>query len=357
MNKICHLLLHGVTGALVCATAFTQPSTFMLYPNVPNPFNAAGTEIRYDLPAACFNRIWVEDAETRHVKTLAAGQYLSGYHTIRWDARDENGGVIPSGDYLAKMLSTSGNDTLFQGSITMEAQTTPFPPNVTEIKLTPNDVIGSFYFARAVSSSGDLAVVGARYYDDDIRGTGSAYVYRRVGNVWQLETKLIPSDRRENDNFGYSVSVNGEVILVGAPADIHSYEGPGAVYVYRHDGSRWIEEAKLTPRDAAAINSFGYAVSVMTRFAVVGDPARRFVYMFRHDGSSWTEVSSFGAADEGFGYAVAVNGNAVLIGAPYDDESVVNSGSAYIYRFVGTNWRQEAKLSFEGTSIFYSGGF
>jgi hypothetical protein len=160
------------------------------------------------------------------------------------------------------------------------------------------------------------------------------------------------------------------------------------------------------------INSFGYAVAISGNIAVVGDPQFRFVYMYLFNGSSWVETGSFGAADEGFGYAVAVDGqvavvgawgadtgasaagaayvfrfngsnwnlemklaaldgeegdwfgravavdmDVIIIGAPYDDESVVNSGSAYIYRLTSSRWQQEAKLGFEGTSIYYFGGF
>jgi hypothetical protein len=59
-------------------------------------------------------------------------------------------------------------------------------------------------------------------------------------------------------------------------------------------------------------------------------------------------IASDGAERDGFGAAVAVSGEAAIIGAPYDDESGENSGSAYVYRYDGSSWRQEAKLSFDG---------
>lgn len=400
-----------IVATLLCTGVLAQPTEFRLYQNEPNPFTATGTEIRYDLALLCFTKLWVEDVDGNQVKRLVDAQYLPGSYLVRWDARDESGRLVSSGTYIAKILSTTNSDTLYSDSISMQAQTDPFPPNIAEIKLVPDDIVASFYFGRSVAMSGDVLVVGARYYDDNVDGTGSAYVYRWIEGGWRLEAKLIPSDRRQNDSFGSSVSISGNLILVGAPADIHRHEGPGTVYIYRYQGTSWMEEAKLTAENQSEINSFGYAVSISGDMAVVGDPERLFAHMFHYNGSSWVEASAFGSADRGFGFSVDVDGNfavvgawganddvgaaqvfrysgmswtleerlttgmgsggdwfgravavdkdVILIGAPYEDVSVVNSGAAYVYRFNESKWHEETKLSFEGTSIyyFYFGGF
>jgi hypothetical protein len=219
MSKHSLLVIAGSITILWCATALAQPANFKLYQNTPNPFTATGTEIRYELPVTCFNQLWVEDVQGNFINTLVSGQYVPGYYLVRWDARDANGRQISSGTYLAKMLSTSGSDTLFRDAITMEAQTNPLPPDVTETKLIPQDIVSSFYFGRTVAVSNEIAVIGSRYYDDDIRGTGFAYVYRRVGDIWQHETKLGLSPGQPLDNFGSAVAADANLILVGAPAD------------------------------------------------------------------------------------------------------------------------------------------
>ncbi|MHC4414443.1 MAG: FG-GAP repeat protein, partial [Planctomycetota bacterium] len=75
------------------------------------------------------------------------------------------------------------------------------------------------------------------------------------------QEKLLASDRAAGDSFGYSVSVSGDVAVVGAHLDDHNGTDSGSAYVYRWDGSSWAQEQKLLASDGAAADSFAYCVS------------------------------------------------------------------------------------------------
>lgn len=199
--------------------------------------------------------------------------------------------------------------------------------------------------SEAVGLNGDLAVVGGGY-------GSKVYVYRFNGSRWQEEAILTPSDGSSD-----VVSVSEKVIAVGS----NNNYGTGSVYLYRFNGSSWVEEAKLTA--SAEAYGFGVAVSVSGDVAIVG-ASRTYAgyreenagaaYVYRYTGSSWKAEAKLTAGDaargDQFGRAVAVNGNAVIVGAPYDDENIENAGSAYIFRRNGSIWQQETKLSFNRTA-------
>ncbi len=210
----------------------------------------------------------------------------------------------------------------------------------------------------SVALSGSRAVVGRE---------GSVHVHRYNGSQWQEEATITPSDGTTNYEFGYAVSMSESVIAVGAndDYDFGSFPKRGLVYIYRLNGSNWVEEAKFAAGSGAGNGNdgFGYSVCVDGNMAIVGawgidagfgkeDAGAAYVYRFT--GSSWQEEAKLTASDAEpynlFGRAVAVSGNVAVVGAPYDDANIQNGGSAYIYRYNGSNWRQEAKLSFTDTT-------
>jgi hypothetical protein len=230
---------------------------------------------------------------------------------------------------------------------------------VQEQKLTASDAAHGDLFGLSVSVSGDTVVVGAPY-DDGGAGVrcGSAYVFRFKGSAWVQEQKLTASDAAQEDLFGSSVSVSGDAAVVGAHvADCGAGFDCGSAYVYRFNGSTWIEEQKLTAPDAAALDFFGGSVSVSGDVAVVGashdDCAGGFncgsAYVYRFIGSTWVQeqklTASDAVADDNFGISVSISGDTVLVGAPPDFCGAGDfCGSAYVYRFNGSTWEEQAKL-------------
>ncbi len=219
-----------------------------------------------------------------------------------------------------------------------------------EVKLTAPDGQGGDLFGFSVAVSADVVVVGALGDDDAGPQSGSAYVFRYNGSQWLMDQKLNEPDANtdplQGDAFGYSVAIDGNVIVVGA-REIHS------AYVYRYDGTNWNGEAELLPWDGNA-PWFGLSVAVSDDVVVVGGINNFYgsgsgaAYVFRYIGSMWTQSQVLRAPDGGsldfFGTSLDVSGNVAVIGAPMEDELATNSGSAYVYRYGGGTWSFRQKL-------------
>ncbi|MEE8156265.1 MAG: FG-GAP repeat protein, partial [Phycisphaerales bacterium] len=146
---------------------------------------------------------------------------------------------------------------------------------------------------KSVSVSGDVAVMGADK-DDAAFNSGAAYIFRAIAGKWEQEAKLTASDAAQQDFFGRSVAISGDAVLIGAYADDDAGESSGSAYVFRFDGRVWNQEAKLTASDASSGDRFGLAVALSNNVAVVGaafDKDGGFysgsVYVYRFDGATW----------------------------------------------------------------------
>ena len=229
-----------------------------------------------------------------------------------------------------------------------------------EDKLTASDAAARDWFGLSVALSGDTALVGA-WLDDCTAGDdcGSAYVFRFNGFFWVEEQKLTALDAAAGDWFGVSVSVSGDTALVGAFSDdCTSGNDCGSAYIFRFNGTSWVQEHKLTASDAAGGDDFGISVSLSGDTAVVGarldDCAAGndcgAAYVFRFNGTDWDQEQKLTASDaamfDEFGWSVSVSGGTVLVGAQADDCAAgAGCGSAYVFRFNGTSWDQEQKLT------------
>lgn len=246
--------------------------------------------------------------------------------------------VSLDGDRVA--VGASGDDNS-QGAVyiydfdnTSWTQTTKFTGHDTEI----NDQFGVF-----VSLDGDRVAVGA-YGDDD--NQGSAYIYDLVGSTWVGTAKLLAADGTADDNFGWSLSLDGDRLVVGA-------SGQGAAYIFDINGGAWVESGKLIPSDHTAGDAFGFSVSLDNDHLVVGAPHadvsngtnnQGAAYVFDFSNNDWSEIAKLSATDgvggDFFGYAIFLDGNRFVVGAIYDD----NRGSVYVFDFNNHAWNQSTKL-------------
>ena len=217
-----------------------------------------------------------------------------------------------------------------------------------EAKLTASDGGQSDNFGISVSVHDDLAVVGA-YYDDGGNGSnsGSAYIYRFNGSSWNEEEKLIASDGGVFHMFGYAVSVDDDLILIGAQG--HN-EYRGAAYLYRYDGSTWSEETQLKASDSAAYNFYGAAVSVSGDVALVGTSNHDAAYLYRYDGTTWNEETIFTDAGQSFGSAVSLDSDLALVGG-YQHYTGSDGGLARLYRYNGSNWIEQQLFTARDSAV------
>lgn len=234
-------------------------------------------------------------------------------------------------------------------------------------------------FGRSVAFLGDYAIVGASGEDEGGSGAGAAYIFKRTGDTWLQETKLTASDAAANDAFGTSVALSGNYAIIGTPGKNIDGNKPnaGAAYIFKRTGSTWTEEAKLTANIPASNDRVGRSVALSGDYAFIGNTggnggganAEGVVYVFKRTGSNWTEeatlTASDGASDDGF-WRIAVSGDYMIIGAATKDPGGVNAaGGAYIFKWTGSAWVEEAILTasdaeavdFFGISVAISGDY
>ena len=267
---------------------------------------------------------------------------------------DQFGCVSISGDYAivgAPLDDDKGTDSgsayifKWDGTIWVEQQ-----------KLTASDGAAFDQFGCSVSISGDYAIVGARQDDDKGTYSGSAYVFKWDGTIWVEQQKLTASDGAVNDLFGVAVSVNGDCAIVGANRDDDKGTDSGSAYVFKWDGTIWVEQQKLTASDGAAYDQFGFPISISGDYAIVGayydddnGTDSGSAYIFKWDGTIWIEqqklTASDGAVNDQFGCSVSISGDYAIVGAYYDDDKGTDSGSAYIFKWDGTSWVRQQKLT------------
>lgn len=204
-------------------------------------------------------------------------------------------------------------------------------------------------FGTATSINGEVAIVGAMDNDDACPevpacNSGSAYVYRFNKSQWIEEQKLIADDLVQGDRFGYSVSISGNVALVGAPVQYKNGANASAAYVFHRseNGSVWVLEQKLQPDEIYGGDEFGLSVAIQHDLAVIGAPGTDgawqksgSVFVYRFDGiiwRKWAELIADDAAEgDRLGASVAFGQNGVLAGAWGDCEVGCEIGSAYVF--------------------------
>ena len=211
-------------------------------------------------------------------------------------------------------------------------------------------------FGLAVAVDGDTIVVGARSDDDNASNAGSAYVFVGSGSTWIQQAKLTASDASSPANFGISVAIDGDTAVIGA-WDAHGGGlFDGAAYVFVRTGTTWTEQAILTASDGTTGDKFGSSVAISGETVLVGaywsdDPPTQSgsAYVFVRSGTTWSQEAELGASDNAandrFGFAVALDGDTAVIGAVFDDDAGDNSGSAYVFTRSGTAWTEDAKLT------------
>ena len=161
--------------------------------------------------------------------------------------------------------------------------------------------------------------------------------------------KFTAAPRAAGDVFGQSVSVSGNTVLIGSPFDDERAANAGAAYVFHFDGAAWSSQAKLFSADAQPSDLFGIAVALSGDVAVVGAPLQAdngrsagAAYVFRFDGATWRQeaklLPSDGVADAQFASAVAIDGATIVIGAFRDDDRGRATGGAYVFSYDGAAW-------------------
>ena len=250
------------------------------------------------------------------------------------------------------------------------------------------------FFGEAVAISGDTLVVGARWNDAPLQNSGAVFVFERQDGVWTEQAYLKAPNADSSDEFGYSLDISGDTLIVGAPYEDGNGRGvnpaaqadnsapySGAAYVFMRTNDVWSFQAYLKASNAEGGDQFGWRVAVSGDTALVtarfedgsgkgvnpgmeGDNLAELAgaaYVFYRSGGVWRQQAYLKAsnADPGdrFGFHAALDGDTAVIVAPGEassgtgvdpdaqlDNSAPHSGAAYVFVRRGGAWGAEAYL-------------
>ncbi|MBK9264342.1 MAG: FG-GAP repeat protein [Polyangiaceae bacterium] len=228
-----------------------------------------------------------------------------------------------------------------------------------EQKLVAPDFGATRWFGYSVAIDGDNAIVGSPQADGNMLDAGAAYVFSRTNGSWSALPKIVASDGKPSDMFGHAVAISGNSLLVGCPKSDAKGIDAGAAYVFVWNGAQYAEQKKLLTADAAPNDHLGAAVAMDGETALVGAPdAGVFgpnsgsAYVFFRQGTLWSQqkklISPNGAAGDAFGWAVDIEHNSAIVGAPHADSMGADSGAAYSFVRTGIAWNPNAILLPQG---------
>jgi len=224
----------------------------------------------------------------------------------------------------------------------------------TGVELQPLDSDTSYQnFGIAVDIDNDTIVVGVNFDNDQGQASGSAYVFEKSGGTWSRTAKLLPPSSGTNQNFGTSVAIDQDTIAIGAAH--WTVSGLGAAYVFTRAGGWDDATATLPVADNTSGDQFGWSIAVSGDLVVVGarydDDAANGVdsgsaTIFDRSSGNWVNegklTASDGQTNDHFGWDVATNGEAVVVGAPDTEGPLVDVGAFYVFSDSGSGWLEDA---------------
>ena len=219
--------------------------------------------------------------------------------------------------------------------------------------LIANDGESGDQFGFAVSLSGSRAVAGAYTAPGEntqggapLDRAGAAYVFNYDGSDWQQEAKLVADDAAAYQQFANAVSIDGQRVAVGAVrSTIGTQNFQGAVYVYEVVSGAWAQTAKVVADDGGTQQNFGNSVALRDDVLMVGAPRAWFddlrsvgaAYIYALDNGDWlldTKLNPVDAADnviQDFGSSVAIGDARLAVGAPNAPNEESGTGAVYMY--------------------------
>jgi hypothetical protein len=224
-------------------------------------------------------------------------------------------------------------------------------------ELTSSDGESVDNYGYAVSLSDDHMVVGAIFNDWNGSNSGAVYVYEKDGlGNWVNEQKLGPSDGDGVGQYGHSVGISGDYLVVGSPYDDENGYGSGSIYIYKKDATgTWGDEQKITPSDAYFSDWFGLSVSISGDYLVAGASRNSdngvssgSAYVYENDGTGiWGNEQKITASDASensfFGGTVYMSDNQLFVSAQGANDA---AGTVYVYQNDGSgNWGDEQKIT------------
>jgi hypothetical protein len=224
---------------------------------------------------------------------------------------------------------------------------------VQQARLEHPDSLANDYFGGSVAIKGDYAIVGAPTKSN---GRGKVYIFKRTGTTWNVEGSFTkPWSVTDFDNFGFSVEmiINAAGLPIGVVGTPYSNTGGtdrGEITTFTRNATTgiWSFGQTITPTDLANSDNYGFSLSGEGNYLVVGAPYQNqtvgadagAAYVYLYSGSSFTQQAKLGGATPGssFGVSVSLSGSLIAASAPYAALYANTSPAVYTYKRTNTTW-------------------
>ena len=236
-------------------------------------------------------------------------------------------------------------------------------------QLNASDAKFNSFFGSIVTIEGDTIVVGARVENNN---TGSAYVFTRVDGVWTETAKLVADDAEEEMNFANTIDIENSTIVVGALYESETYPRSGAVYVFTEQDGVWTQSQKLKDSTPGTYGRFGNSVSLEGDLLLIGAPSylnysqsagKAVLYQRNPENGLWSPLQNLVASDaafnSNFGNYVEIHNEQIFVSASSDPTGVDGNGAVYRFEQVNQAWVEQQKFSSPDAdpSDFYGASF
>ena len=213
------------------------------------------------------------------------------------------------------------------------------------------------FFGSSIDTYEDHLVIGAWGHDyNGLANAGMAYLYKLENGNWEFQTPLIPSVPSYNADYGRSVAIDGDRIVVGAYNGEYNGIKSGAVFIFKNEGGNWVEEQMLLPSVPSENARFGWSVALEGNDLLIGSTGETAAYFFEYTANGWEETQVINVSSAPLGGLISagvdIENNRAIINASY-------SKQAFIYEKEGNTWVEKQELGkagwqakLEGNQVF-----
>jgi len=213
------------------------------------------------------------------------------------------------------------------------------------------------FFGASVAVSEEWVAVGAPFNDDMDPNAGAVHIFQVSEGAVSWKQTLYDANPNADNQFGYSVAMDGSTLVAGAPQTDSVNVNEGSATVFKLSGSTWIQDVYLPSPEGSANEYTGFSVDVsesctLGTTVLLGAPETYnigFVHVYYYDGLNWLATGSWESPNPGtdymFGYSVAIDGDLVAVGEPTSDELSTNAGAAHVFEYsIGIGFIERANL-------------
>ena len=210
----------------------------------------------------------------------------------------------------------------------------------------PDDAESSDQFGKSISLNEDFIVVGSPMHDESFTDAGAIYIYRKTNNEWSFFQKITANDALADQQFGSYVKIQGNSIFIAAPNDIN-VDGIGAVYVYTFNGTEWIFSQKLTIPNTVHL---GEKIEIEENLLVVSERvnyqiSKYHTFVLKTNWLYSDSTEEFGSLEQNIKDFTVEAQQLFITSNELDAGTSESNNNIHIYSQVNNSWEQEAILN------------